>query len=156
MADSPTTHGSRNCPSPSLELTWDNAAFFSPDLAGQLGISNEEVVELSYQGRILRLPVWIMPGQAQRLGNRFSRLRPMESRKRRHEPGLQRLRVRTSQAPWFSTGLEVTKTGERYPLAAVQHHHVMQGRDLVRVGTVNEYQRNPDFAQEPDRRTSKV
>ena len=138
-------------PKPLSRLTWDNAAFFSPELARQLGIANEDVVELRCQGRVLRLPVWIMPGQARdsvtvSLGYGRWRAGSVGTNQ-----GFNAYALRTSQAPWFSTGLEVTKTGERYPLAAVQHHHVMEGRDLVRVGTVDEYQRNPDFAQEPDK-----
>ena len=99
----------------------------------------------------MRLPVWIMPGQARdsvtvSLGYGRSRAGNVGT-----NLGFNAYALRTSQSLWFSTGLEVTKTGERYPLAPVQHHHVMEGRDLVRVGTVDEYQRNPDFAQEPDK-----
>ena len=37
--------------------------------------------------------------------------------------------LRTSDAPWFTAGLEVAKTGGR-PLATTQLHYNMEGRDL--------------------------
>jgi molybdopterin-containing oxidoreductase family iron-sulfur binding subunit len=42
--------------------------------------------------------------------------------------------------------LEIRKTGERHALAATQLHHSMEGRDLVRAGTLQEFRQNPDFA----------
>src|SRR5438874_550116 len=42
----------------------DNAAQVSPALAEKLGLSTGEVIELTLQGRSLRVPVWVMPGQA--------------------------------------------------------------------------------------------
>ena len=36
--------------------------------------------------------------------------------------------LRTSDAPWFGTGLEIAKTGDRYLLATTQEHHLMEGR----------------------------
>jgi molybdopterin-containing oxidoreductase family iron-sulfur binding subunit len=59
--------------------------------------------------------------------------------------------LRTSDAPWFGPGLELIKTGERQALATVQRHNLMEGRELVRVGTLEEFKQNPGFAQEPDR-----
>jgi Fe-S-cluster-containing dehydrogenase component len=54
--------------------------------------------------------------------------------------------LRTGDAPWFARGVTLSKTGKTYPLATTQHHHSMEGRDLVRVATVAEYQRNPRSA----------
>jgi molybdopterin-containing oxidoreductase family iron-sulfur binding subunit len=138
-------------PKPLTRLTWDNAALISKELARRLEIANEDVVELRCQGRSLRLPAWIMPGQARdsvtvSLG--YGRWR---AGRVGTNLGFNAYVLRTSQSPWFSAGLEIKKTGERYPLAAVQHHHVMAGRELVRVATVDQYQQNPDFVQEPDR-----
>ena len=56
--------------------------------------------------------------------------------------------LRTADAPWFGSGLELRKTGERHPLASTQHHHSMEGRELVRVATLEEYRAHPDFARE--------
>ena len=42
-------------------------------------------------------------------------------------------RLRTSDAPYFGSGLEIAKVG-RYLLARTQEHHLMEERAPVRVG----------------------
>jgi molybdopterin-containing oxidoreductase family iron-sulfur binding subunit len=42
--------------------------------------------------------------------------------------------------------VQVSKTGERHPLATTQEHHSMEGRELVRVGTVEQYRQDAHFA----------
>jgi molybdopterin-containing oxidoreductase family iron-sulfur binding subunit len=54
--------------------------------------------------------------------------------------------LRTSNAPWFDTGVELRKTREQYELASVQQHNLMEGRGLVRMATLDEFRQNPNFA----------
>src|SRR5512143_4143367 len=49
---------------PLTQLVWGNAVLIGPATAERLGLANEDLVELTYQGRRLEAPVWIMPGQA--------------------------------------------------------------------------------------------
>ncbi len=56
--------------------------------------------------------------------------------------------IRTSDALWHGDGLEVVRTGERYPLACTQYHHLMEGRDMVRAVTRDEFTRNPQSVHE--------
>ena len=53
-------------PDPMTKLTWDNPALVSPKTAETLGLANEALVRLDYAGRSLELPVWILPGMADR------------------------------------------------------------------------------------------
>ena len=135
-------------PKPLTRLTWDNAALISPATAEQLGLANEEWVELSYKGRKLPAPVWILPGHANdsvtvHLG--YGRTRAGKVGDGR---GFNAYSIQTVQAPWFDSGLKLQKTGRRYPLACTQHHHSMEGRNPVRAGTLEEYREHPDFVQE--------
>ncbi len=71
--------------------------------------------------------------------------------------------------PWIATwtldgmkGVELIKTGKKYPLAATQHHNIIDvnghpeemeskeafKRDLVRIGTLDEFNKNPKFAKD--------
>jgi hypothetical protein len=50
-------------PSPMNRLTWGNAAFISKAQADKLQIANEDVIELRYRGKSLKVPAWIQPGQ---------------------------------------------------------------------------------------------
>ncbi|MGH7404656.1 MAG: 4Fe-4S dicluster domain-containing protein, partial [Candidatus Methylomirabilales bacterium] len=132
-------------PKPLTKLTWDNAALLSPATAERLRLANEEVVELLYRGRVVRAPVWIMPGHADdsvtvHLGYGRTRAGRVGT-----GAGFNAFALRTSDAPWFGSGLEIRKVGERYPLACTQDHHSMEGRNLVRGGTLAQFLEHPDF-----------
>ncbi|MCI0424068.1 MAG: TAT-variant-translocated molybdopterin oxidoreductase [Acidobacteria bacterium] len=135
-------------PKPHTRLTWDNAALVSPATAERLGLSNEELVELQYEGRKVEAPVWIVPGQpndsvALHLG--YGRVRTGRVGK---GAGFNAYAIRTSGAPWFGSGLQVNKTGRRHKLACTQHHHSMEGRNPVRAGSLEEYHKHPEFVHE--------
>ena len=53
-------------PKPLTKLTWDNAAFVGPAMAGRLGLKTGNVVELRVENRAVEAPVMILPGQADR------------------------------------------------------------------------------------------
>lgn len=134
-------------PRPITKLTWDNAALVSPATADRLGLANEEVVELRYRERSVRAPILIVPGHANdavtiHLGYGRSRAGQVGN-----GAGFNAYALRTSEAPWFDTGLEIVKTGESYPLAVTQGHFLMEGRELVQSASLAEYQARPDFAQ---------
>jgi Fe-S-cluster-containing dehydrogenase component len=54
--------------------------------------------------------------------------------------------LRVSGRPWGGAGLEVKKTGRRYPLAVTQDHHSMEGRPVVRSAIIEEFRKDPLFA----------
>lgn len=135
-------------PKPLTKLTWDNAALLSPATAERLGINNEDVVELRYQGRTVRGPVWIMPGHAEDAVTVHLGYGRWRTGRVGHGTGFNAYVLQTSSAPWGGVGLELRKTGGRYPLASTQHHHSMRGRNLVRVGTLPQYLAHPEFVHE--------
>ena len=51
-------------PRPITQLTWDNAALMAPATAARLDLESDDLVELSWQGRALSVPVFIVPGHA--------------------------------------------------------------------------------------------
>ena len=143
-------------PKPLTKLTWDNAALLSPTTAKRLGLAQDagwrggnihsDVVELRLQGRTVRAPICIVPGQADNtvalhLGYGRTRAGRVGS-----GIGCDAYRLRSSDALWSGTGVELRRTGERYPLAVTQLHHNIQGRDLVRAGTLEQFRKNPGFA----------
>ncbi|GIV14749.1 MAG: molybdopterin oxidoreductase [Armatimonadota bacterium] len=138
-------------PKPLSHLTWDNAAFVSPATAQKLGLQMDtgglanivDVVELRYRGEKLHVPVWILPGQPDdcvTLSLGYGRTR---AGKVGTGIGYNAYKVRFSDALWTASGATLVKTGERYPLASTQQHHSMHGRDLVQVGTLDEFRSDP-------------
>ena len=134
-------------PKPLSKLSWDSAALLSPATAQRLGIENEDLLELTYQGRSVQIAAWIMPGQADQSITVFLGHGRLRAGRVGTRVGVDVSGLRRSQAPWFGSGLEVKKTGERRRLAAMHHHFSMEGRDLIRAGTLEKFRDQPDFAQ---------
>jgi MoCo/4Fe-4S cofactor protein with predicted Tat translocation signal len=137
-------------PKPLTKLSWDNAALLSPALAQRLGVENEDLVELRYRGRTQVIPAWIMPGQSDQSVTVFLGSGRRRAGRVGTGVGVDVYGLRTSEEPWFGSGLEVVKTGGRRRLAAMHHHFSMQGRDLIRVGTLGQFRQDPAFAQAAD------
>jgi MoCo/4Fe-4S cofactor protein with predicted Tat translocation signal len=155
-------------PKPVTKLTWDNAAHLSPKTARELGISYipgsssrvsstggehghalVDVVELTYRGRTIKAPVWIQPGHA----DDAITLHLGHGRKHAGHVaegvGFNAYLLRTSDAPWFDSGLEVRKLpGEEYSLACTQMHHNMEERRPIRTASLDHFKKHPHFAQE--------
>ena len=135
-------------PKPVTRLTWDNAAMISPQTAEKLRLANEDLVELQYMGRSVEAPIWILPGHPPdsvtvHLGHGRTHAGHVGN-----GVGFDAYRLRTSGASWFGYGLRIRKTGKTHRLATSQDHHSMEGRNLVRVGTIGEYLENPDLIRE--------
>jgi molybdopterin-containing oxidoreductase family iron-sulfur binding subunit len=125
-------------PKPLSQLTWDNAALIAPALAQRIGVSNDDVVEITLADRRVELPIFVMPGMPDRsitlpLGyGRRSAGAVGTSR------GVDVYPLRTASAQWIARGALVVKTGRRQPLASAQTHHDMQRRDLIRTYTASQ------------------
>ncbi len=120
---------------------------FSPETARRLGVKNEDAVELKYEGRTIRAPAWVMPGHADESVSVFLGYGRTRSGRVGTGVGFDAGWIRPLSTQWFGSGLVVNKTGAHWALATTQHHDAMEGRDLVRVATLEEYRKNPAFAQ---------
>ncbi len=47
--------------------------------------------------------------------------------------------IRTSDAPWAANGASVAQAAGEFQLAVTQLHFNMEGRDILRTGTIAEY-----------------
>ncbi len=129
---------------PLTKLTWENAALIAPTTAQRLGLTTEDVVRLTLSGRTVEAPVWVMPGQAEdcvTIHFGYGRTRGGHVA---NGTGFDAYALRESARPWSAPGLELQKTLKRAALATTQHHHSMEGRDLVRAVTAEAYRSNPD------------
>ncbi|WIG55377.1 MAG: Molybdopterin oxidoreductase, iron-sulfur binding subunit [Rhodanobacteraceae bacterium] len=142
-------------PKPLTQLTWDNVVLVSPALAKQKGLDNFDGVELRSGGRSVRGAVWIMPGQAERSVTIHFGYGRRHAGRVADGQGFDAYALRTKHSPWSAANLEIIPTGERYEIAQTQHHFAMEGRDPLRVGTLDEFKSNPKFATAHDRYGSK-
>jgi len=134
-------------PKPLTKITWANPVFLAPATAERLGVQNKQVVELAVDGRSVRGPVWIVPGQAR--GSVVVHF----GQGRRHGGELARghgfdaFALRTMAGLHVAAGATVTPTGDITAVACTQDHQSMEGRPLVRRGTLGQWRAHPDFAQ---------
>jgi molybdopterin-containing oxidoreductase family iron-sulfur binding subunit len=135
-------------PKPLTKLTWDNAALISPKMAERMRLANEDVIELKHSGRSAKAPVWIMPGHPDHAVTVHFGYGRARAGKLGTGAGFNAYALRTSEAAWLGSGVEINKTGQKYPLAATQTHHRMENRHLVRAGTLAEYEKHPEFVHE--------
>ena len=130
-------------PKPLSKLTWDNVAYVGFATAEKLGVKNEDVIQITVEGRTIQMPVWVMPGTADNtIGVHFGYGQTKMGRVA-NGVGVNVYPLRSSSAPWFITGATVTKTGTTYVLASTQTHFNMEGRNPVRVVTADEYRNEP-------------
>src|SRR6202047_405662 len=134
-------------PKPLTRLTWDSVAMLSPKTAERLGLHSEDAVELKYEGRSILAPAWVMPGHADESITAFLGYGRTRAGRVGTGAGFDAGWIRPYAPPGVGAGLEIRKTGAKWALAATQTHNSMEGRDLVRVATLDEYRKNPQFAQ---------
>jgi molybdopterin-containing oxidoreductase family iron-sulfur binding subunit len=144
-------------PNSLTKLTWDNAALIAPATAERLHLiafrarddvsGRVPIVELRHGGRTIRTPVWLAPGQApdtltlhvgygrERAGRIASGI------------GVDVNALRESAAPDIVTGVELVSTGDTTELACTQDHWTLEGRNIVRETTVEQFEKDPAFVK---------
>ena len=142
-------------PKPMNKLTWDNAIQIGPAMAQRLNIATEDVVELELNGKKVSGPVWIQAGHPDNsvtvtLGYGRKRAGRVGTAQ-----GFDAYALRTTAAPWIASGVKIRKTGDTYKLASTQGMQSMDTPDgahrpLVRETTLEEYKKEPSFAQEEE------
>ncbi|HEU5014438.1 MAG TPA: TAT-variant-translocated molybdopterin oxidoreductase [Roseiflexaceae bacterium] len=134
-------------PKPMTTVTWDNVALISPATAQRLALQTQDLVELTLNGRSMRIPAWIMPGHADdavtvSVGYGRTGIGSVAD-----GVGFNAYSIRSSDARWFGAGADMRKTGEQYPIASVELQYSLQERDMVRTAPLPEFLANPLFAQ---------
>ncbi|MHB0777033.1 TAT-variant-translocated molybdopterin oxidoreductase [Halomonas sp. WWR20] len=135
-------------PRPLTKLTWNNALLISPVLAYQRGLKEGDVVRIRSDRHELDVPVYPLPGmpdQAVTLQLGYGR------------EGIGHVAdgVGGNAYPFYAsthawaTPVRLEAIGRHVSLATTQNHHAIEGRDLIRATTLEEYRNNPEFAKHP-------
>jgi molybdopterin-containing oxidoreductase family iron-sulfur binding subunit len=151
-------------PKPITKLTWDNAILLSPATAAKVGASASpayqggehgqiisDVFEIKYRDRTVRGAAFAVVGHPDdcitvHLG--YGRAR---GGRVADGTGFNANAIRTTDALWHATGVQLVRTGATLPLACTQYHHLMQGRAPIHAADRDEYLRNPKSMHEsPD------
>jgi MoCo/4Fe-4S cofactor protein with predicted Tat translocation signal len=148
-------------PKPITKLTWDNAVLVSPATADRLNAAGtpamqggehgqivSHIVELRYRGRTVKGALFAVAGHPDacatvHLGYGRTRAGHVGS-----HAGFNANLLRPSDAMSSGAGLDIVKTGDTYPLACTQYHHLMEGRGQIRAVTRDAFVRDPQSVKE--------
>jgi len=151
------------------KLTWDNAVLVSPATAKKLGIKANnfnvlgdiaekmgndvnydlvaDIVEISDGKKTIEAAAIVAPGHADdslsiALGYGRKGVSALMD-----GVGFDAYPLRSTDSMLFLSGVTLKVTNRDYPMAQTQEHRSMEGRDLVREGTVDRYTQDNAFAQ---------
>ena len=140
-------------PEPMTKITWDNVALMSASTAEKIGINPERsfrhnrvpTIRITSGGNSVEIAAWIEPGHADDSITLTVGYGRNELGRVADGVGVDTYPLRRSDNLFFSEA-SVEATGGNYEIACVQDHHSLEGRDMIRTATLQEYKENPDFA----------
>ena len=133
-------------PDPITKMTWDNAVLVSRRTAREFGVVNGDMVEITLNGRKVTGPIWTQPGMADySLGLALGSGREKAGRV---GTGVGFNAYKIFNGRYIETGATIKKTGKTYTLACTQDHWSMEGRPAVREANLEEFLKEPKFAEE--------
>ena len=103
---------------------------------------------MAHKGRTLEIAAWLVPGQPDGTITLDLGYGRKASGRVGNGVGFDVSPLRTLDGFDFITGATITTTGRKYPISCAQDHGSMEGRPLVREATLEEYRKEPKFAQE--------
>ncbi len=144
----------QECPKPLTKLTWDNALLVAPATAESLGVVNTQRVDIELDGRSLTLPVWVLPGHPADTATLHLGYGRRTTGNVGTGTGFNAYLLRGSDSIW-STATATVRPGQgRVSLVSTQLHNNIEletreaeKRHLVRVGTLHEFEEEPEFVQ---------
>ena len=133
-------------PKPMSKLTWDAAAHMAPATAEANNLHNGDLIEIRHDGRSMQAPVFVMPGHAKdsiTITVGYGRTR---AGRVGDKTGFNAYALRGSGALFFGAA-SMTRTGDEYDLGITQEHWAIEGRNLIRSATLEEFKENPAFVK---------
>ena len=129
-------------PDPVTKICWENYLCVSPKTAVQEKLKEGEVLLLQAGNKKLKAPVHIQPGQADHtlalaVGYGRTKAGIVGNNK-----GVNAFPLAQSDN-FISIPAEIKKTNQFIPLANVQGHHSMEGRDIILETTLEEFKKDP-------------
>ncbi len=138
----------QEAPDPITKLTWDNAALISFHTAEEMGLEDGDLVSLSVEDREVRVPVLRSPGHAD-----YTLTLPVGYYGKKglgiveKGVGFNAYPLATVDSSYIVSGVSLSLSEEKYPLALTAEHYSMEGRAIAREGTVEMLKEDEHFAQ---------
>jgi molybdopterin-containing oxidoreductase family iron-sulfur binding subunit len=155
-------------PKPVTNLAWDNAALVSGATLTKLAVEEGDIVELTVGSAKVKAPILVAPGHPDNSATLYLGYGRESSGRVGAGAGFNAYLLRTSDAPFFTTG-SIKKVDGKWGIAVTKSHYQdhrgkMAGgkgdgnysletneaetRGVIRSATLEEYKANPGFANE--------
>jgi molybdopterin-containing oxidoreductase family iron-sulfur binding subunit len=160
-------------PKPVTNLSWDNAAIVSGATLTKLGLEEDDIVELTVQGRKVKAPVIVAPGHPDNSVTVYLGYGRQFAGRVGSGAGFNAYLIRTSDAPFYAVGT-IKKLDGKWGVAVTKSHiqdhrpklfggqgngnnsmeadEAINERGIIRYATLAEYKANPGFANEGESR----
>jgi MoCo/4Fe-4S cofactor protein with predicted Tat translocation signal len=147
-------------PKPQTKITWDNVLLISQKTARDLGYDDElraslvnerrtRRVKLTYRGRSIVVPIWVVPGHPDGVGTLHFGYGRERGGKIAAGTGVNVYPLRFSDALNGGAGAEIELADrEAYPIACTQEHQSLNPKDvgdrkIIHAATFSEYHHDP-------------
>lgn len=140
-------------PDPITSVTWDNFLNVAPQLAKQLDVKENDVVEVSANGVSVELPVHIQPGMhtnSVSVAVGYGRKSAGRVGKGTGVDVYPLAQLSGNHLVYSGQSVTLKKTGRIYQLASTQWHTVTENRPIINDITLTEFRKNPAASAEVD------
>jgi molybdopterin-containing oxidoreductase family iron-sulfur binding subunit len=156
-------------PKPITNLSWDNAALVSGATLTRLGLAEDDIVELSVDGRKVKAPVIVAPGHPDNSVTVYLGYGRAFAGRVGSGAGFNAYLIRTATAPFYATGT-IRKLDGKWGVAVTKSHYqdhrpklfggegngnnsleadeAIGERGIIRYATLEEFLAHPNFANE--------
>jgi molybdopterin-containing oxidoreductase family iron-sulfur binding subunit len=156
-------------PKPVTNLSWDNAALVSGATLTKLGLEEDNIIELTVNGRKVKAPVIVVPGHPDNSVTVYLGYGREFAGRVGSGAGFNAYLIRTTDAPFYTTGtlakvegtwgLAITKShfqdhrsklfgGQGTGNNSLEADEALGERGIIRYATLDEYKADPGFANE--------
>ncbi len=132
-------------PDPITKICWDNYAQISIALAEKLKVKEGQLLDLAVNGKQVTLPAHIQPGlhdQVVAVAVGYGRTAAGQVGNGIGQNIYHLGQLEQNQIQFSGQKVTIQVTKKDYPLACVQSHHAMEGRQIVAEVTLAEYLKN--------------
>jgi len=156
-------------PKPVTNLSWDNAAIVSGATLTKLGLEEDDIVELTVDGRKVNAPVIVAPGHPDNSVTVHLGYGRESAGRVGSGAGFNAYLIRTAASPFYAVG-SIKKVEGKWGIAITKSHfqdhrpklfggqgngnnsleadEAIGERGIIRYATLDEYKANPGFANE--------
>jgi molybdopterin-containing oxidoreductase family iron-sulfur binding subunit len=156
-------------PKPVTNLSWDNAALVSGATLTKLGLEEDDIVELTVEGRKVKAAVLVVPGHPDNSVTVYLGYGRSFAGRVGSGAGFNAYLIRTTAAPFYATG-SIKKMEGKWGVAVTKSHfqdhrakafggqgngnnsleadEAISERGIIRYATLDEFKANPGFANE--------